>query len=115
MKTGYLYISSNGANEDNNAFILSEIQRLLSFAYKAGFIIRQIFIDFEPSDSVLSKPQLLKLIEAMSVEHGQYVLVTKMSHISGNKQELRTFLASSMVTNTGIISLSDQDKRKGKK
>lgn len=115
MKTGYIYISSNGANKDNNAFILSEIQQLLGFAYESGLVIRQIFIDFDQSDLVLSKPQLVKLIEAMSVDHGQYVLVTKMSRISCKKEELKTFLLYSIVTNTRIIGLFDQKKKKGKK
>jgi DNA invertase Pin-like site-specific DNA recombinase len=115
MKTGYLYISSNGTKEDNNAFLLTEIQQLFDLAYKAGITIRQVFIDFNESGSSTSKPQLTNLMEAMSVYKGRFVLVTNMRHISRNKELLRTFLACCMVTDTQIICLSDQGKKKGEK
>ncbi len=115
MKTGYIYISSNGEKEDNNAFILSELQQLITLAYQTGIIIRQVFIDFNQSGFSDSKPQLSKLMEKMIINKGLYVLATEISRISRNKELLKTFLLRSYVTGTKIVFLNEQKKKKGKK
>lgn len=115
MKTGYIYISSNGAKEDNNAFILSELQKLLTLAYKTGIVIRQVFIDFNQSGISAPKPQLSKLMEAMMANKSRYVLVTEISRISRNIGYLRTFFSCAYVTDTKIVALSEQKKKKGRK
>lgn len=113
MRTGYIYVSSNGAKDDNNAYILSEIQSLFNLAYRAGIVIRQVFVDFCESGAADSKPQLDQLMQAMHLHPGRVVLVTDVTRISRNMKLLNLFFLTVTHTNSQLACLSQQGKGRG--